>query len=67
VLAPGMPRFVTQMYVAGEPGNDRDGVFLGVSDPAARASLVVALAPAPEIGQDALAGRFDIVLDRVPG
>jgi protocatechuate 3,4-dioxygenase, beta subunit len=67
VLAPGLPRFVTQLYVAGEPGNDRDGVFLGVSDPAARASLVVALAPAPEIGQDALAGRFDIVLDRVPG
>jgi protocatechuate 3,4-dioxygenase beta subunit len=67
VSAPGGPRFVTQMYVAGEPGNERDGVLLGVSDPAARASLVVALAPAPEIGQGALAGRFDIVLGRVPG
>jgi protocatechuate 3,4-dioxygenase beta subunit len=60
VSAPGFPRFITQMYVAGEPLNERDGVLLGVHDPAARARLVVPLLPAAEPG--ALAGIFDIVL-----
>jgi protocatechuate 3,4-dioxygenase beta subunit len=62
VAAPGQPRFVTQMYVAGEPLNERDAVLLGVRDPAARARLIVPLRPAPEIGRDALASEFDIVL-----
>jgi len=62
VAAPGLPRFVTQMYVAGEPLNDRDPVLQGVGDPAARARLVVPLRPAPEVGREALAASFDIVL-----
>jgi protocatechuate 3,4-dioxygenase, beta subunit len=56
-------RFITQMYVAGEPGNERDWLLLAVRDPAARARLIVPLQPAPEIGPGALAGSFDIVLD----
>lgn len=59
--------FVTQMYVAGEPQNERDPLLLGVADPAARARLVVALAPAPEIASQALAGRFDIVIGDAAG
>ncbi len=62
VAAPGLPRFVTQMYVAGETLNDTDSVLLGVHDPAARARLIVPLRPAPEIGREALAASFDIVL-----
>jgi protocatechuate 3,4-dioxygenase, beta subunit len=62
VAAPGQRRFITQMYVAGEPQNERDSVLLGVRDPAARARLIVPLRPAPEIAQKALAGEFDIVL-----
>ena len=60
VSAPGFPRFVTQMYVAGEPQNERDGVLMSVHDPAARARLLVQLRPAAE--PDTLAGTFDIVL-----
>ncbi|MGC2202851.1 MAG: protocatechuate 3,4-dioxygenase, partial [Stellaceae bacterium] len=60
VSGAGLPRFTTQMYVAGEPLNERDGVLMGVRDPAARARLIVPLRPAAEA--DALAGRFDIVL-----
>ena len=48
------------MYVAGEPQNERDGVLMGVRDPAARARLIVPLRPAAE--PDALAATFDIVL-----
>ena len=60
ISAPGVPRFITQMYVAGEPLNERDGVLTSVRDPAARARLVVPLLPAAEPGT--LAGTFDIVL-----
>ena len=62
VSAPGLPRFTTQMYVAGEPLNERDGVLMGVRDPAARARLIVPLRPAAEIEANALAGTFDIVI-----
>jgi protocatechuate 3,4-dioxygenase beta subunit len=60
VSGSGFPRFITQMYVAGEPQNERDGLLMSVRDPAARARLIVPLRPASEL--DALAGTFDIVL-----
>jgi protocatechuate 3,4-dioxygenase, beta subunit len=59
VAAPGLPRFITQMYVAGEPQNERDGVLMSIRDPAARARLIVPLRPAAE--PVALAGTFDII------
>jgi protocatechuate 3,4-dioxygenase beta subunit len=62
VIAPGRQRLVTQMYVAGEPGNARDGLYNAIRDPAARASVTVELAPAGDLEPGALAGRFDIVL-----
>src|SRR6266404_2900768 len=58
----GLPRLVTQMYVAGEPQNERDGVLMNVRDPAARSRLIVPLRPAPEAEKGALTGAFDIVL-----
>lgn len=61
VIAPGRPRLVTQMYVAGEPGNAGDFVQRQI-DPAARAAVLVDLSPAPAIEPGALAGRFDITL-----
>jgi protocatechuate 3,4-dioxygenase, beta subunit len=60
----GFDRFVTQMYVAGEPGNARDGVLMSVRDPAARARLIVPLAPISGLEANALGGTFDIVLGR---
>jgi protocatechuate 3,4-dioxygenase beta subunit len=62
VSAPGRKRFVTQMYVAGEPLNERDAVLRDIRDPAARERVIMPLRPAPEIGADALAVAFDIVL-----
>ena len=68
VSGPGMRRLTTQMYVAGEPGNARDGILNAVRDPAQRAALIVPLVPAPDLDPGleagALAGRFDIVLGR---
>jgi protocatechuate 3,4-dioxygenase beta subunit len=62
VSGPSLARFTTQMYIAGEPLNERDGVLMGVRDSAARARLIVPLRPAPELEANALAGTFDIVL-----
>jgi protocatechuate 3,4-dioxygenase beta subunit len=62
VTAPGGARLVTQMYVEGAPGNDRDVLLSSIRDPAARRGVIVALRPAPEIEGGALAGTFDIVL-----
>jgi protocatechuate 3,4-dioxygenase beta subunit len=57
----GFERFITQMYVADEPGNATDPVLMGVRDAAARNRLVVGLHPTD--GDPAvLRGDFDIVL-----
>ena len=63
VSGPGIEALTTQMYVAGEPDNARDGPLSRVRDPEARARLIVPLVAAPDLEADALAGRFDIVLD----
>jgi protocatechuate 3,4-dioxygenase beta subunit len=57
-----MERLVTQMYVAGEAGNARDGLYNSIRDGAARAAVTVALAPAPDVEPNAMGGTFDIVL-----
>jgi protocatechuate 3,4-dioxygenase, beta subunit len=58
----GLERFVTQMYVAGDPGNAIDPVLMDEPDPAARDRLIVALHQVRDGGPAALAGEFDIVL-----
>src|SRR5690242_15828656 len=58
----GFERFITQMYMAGEPRNESDPVLMGVRDPAARARLIIAFSPSPDVGPDGLSGQFDIVL-----
>src|SRR5437763_1082704 len=62
VSGPGFPRITTQMYVAGEPQNERDGVLMGVRDLTARARLIVPLTPAAAAEPGALTGTFDIIL-----
>jgi protocatechuate 3,4-dioxygenase beta subunit len=57
----GRELLTTQMYVAGEPGNARDGLY-GQLAPDERERVTVSLRPAPEIEGGALAGRFEIIL-----
>jgi protocatechuate 3,4-dioxygenase beta subunit len=58
----GRELLTTQMYVAGEPGNERDGVY-GELAPDERERVTVVLRGASEIEGAALAGTFEIVLD----
>jgi protocatechuate 3,4-dioxygenase beta subunit len=62
VAAPGARDFVTQMYVAGEPLNERDGLYRSIRDPRQRAAVTVRLETANGLETGALAGTFDIVL-----
>lgn len=62
VTVPNGGKLVTQMYVDGEPGNERDGLLRSIRDPAARQSVIVALKEAPDIEAGSLAGVFEIVL-----
>ncbi len=61
VTAPGRRELVTQMYVAGEPRNEGDGLYRSLR-PAERQAVTVRLEPANGIEGGALAGTFDIVL-----
>ena len=62
VQAPGRRELVTQMYVAGEPLNERDGIYRAIYDPRQRAAATVRLESANGLEEGALAGSFDIVL-----
>ena len=60
VFAPGAPPFITQLYIAGEPRNDRDFLYRAI--PPERRQLVSAEFAPARGGRAELAARFDIVL-----
>jgi protocatechuate 3,4-dioxygenase beta subunit len=62
----GQEKFTTQCYIEGEPQNERDGVLRGITDPKARASVIVPFRPLPKSPIGELAARFDIVLGLTP-
>jgi protocatechuate 3,4-dioxygenase beta subunit len=62
----GKKEFVTQCYVKGHPGNERDGIYRSLRDPKDRAALTVDFAPLKESKLGELAARFDIVLGKTP-
>jgi protocatechuate 3,4-dioxygenase beta subunit len=64
VLGADFDTLVTQMYLRGEPLNERDGVFRGLRDAAQRESVLVTLAPAPDVEAGAEAGTFDLVIGK---
>lgn len=52
----------SQFYIAGDPSNERDGVFRGIRDARQRELVEMKLAPAPGVEAGALATSIDIVL-----
>ncbi len=66
ISGPGFTPMPTQMYVAGEPDNQRDGLLNSIRDEALRKSVIVELNPTPELNNE-LAGEFNIVLGRASG
>ena len=64
VLGDEFDTLITQMYLRGEPLNERDGLFRSIRDPAQRERVLVALEPAPEMEPGAQTGTFDLVIGR---
>jgi protocatechuate 3,4-dioxygenase beta subunit len=60
VVAPGMPEFITQMYIAGHRGNADDPIFNRAGGD--RARLAVAFEPAADADAECRA-RFDLVVN----
>ena len=58
----GQRPWTTQLFVKGDPGNGRDGIYRRIGDPAARDSVTVDFAPLKESRIGELAAGFDIVL-----
>ncbi|MCA9235218.1 MAG: twin-arginine translocation signal domain-containing protein [Planctomycetales bacterium] len=56
----------TQMYIKGEPRNERDGVLRGIRDKRQRESVLVDLKPLPDSTIGEVAGEFNIVLGMTP-
>ena len=57
---------VTQCYIKGHPGNEKDGIYKSVRDPKALAAITVDFARIKESKVGELAARFDIVLGMTP-
>lgn len=55
-------QLVTQMYVAGEPLNEKDFLLNRIRDPRQRESVLVHLEPADRLEPGTLVGTFDIVM-----
>lgn len=66
VTFPNGQILTTQLYVQGEPLNGSDGVLNGISNVAARSSVIAPFAAVPESKAGELAARFDIILDFTP-
>jgi protocatechuate 3,4-dioxygenase, beta subunit len=57
---------ITQCYIEGYPGNDRDGVYRGIKDEKARKSVTIPFTPFKNSRIGELAARFDIVMGLTP-
>ena len=57
---------VTQCYIKGHDGNQRDGIYRAVRDPKQLAAITVDFTPIKESKAGELAAKFDIVLGFTP-
>jgi protocatechuate 3,4-dioxygenase beta subunit len=63
----GKELLVTQCYVKGHPGNEKDGIYRSVKDPKALEAITVEFAPMKGSKAGELAAAFDLVLGVTPG
>ncbi len=62
----GQEPWTTQLFVKGDPGNPRDGIWRRIGNESAREAVTVEFAPVKGSRAGELAARFDIVLDTLP-
>jgi protocatechuate 3,4-dioxygenase beta subunit len=57
---------VSQCYIKGHPGNEKDGVYTGIKDPKARESVTIDFTPVKDSKIGELNAKFDLVLGVTP-
>ena len=57
---------VTQCYIKGHPGNERDGPWKSIKNPKARDMITVAFNPIKGSKLGEVAARFDLILNHTP-
>ncbi|HJZ89944.1 MAG TPA: protocatechuate 3,4-dioxygenase [Gemmataceae bacterium] len=62
----GKELLVTQCYIKGHPGNEKDGIYKSIRDPKALAAINVDFTPIKESKVGELAANFNIVLGQTP-
>jgi len=62
----GTPEWTTQLFMKGEAGNERDGIYRRIGDAGAKESVTVAFASLKGSAISEVAARFDIVLGQTP-
>ena len=62
----GRKELITQCYIEGHPGNEKDEVWKGITDEKARKSVTIPFAPLKGSRIGELAARFDLVLGVTP-
>jgi protocatechuate 3,4-dioxygenase beta subunit len=63
----GREKWTTQLYIKGEPQNEKDGLIRRIKDDAQRESVIREFAPVPGSKTGDLAAKFDIVMGFTPG
>ncbi len=62
----GRKELVTQCYIKGHPGNEKDGPWKGIADPKQRDAVTIDFAPLSGTRTGELAARFDVVVGFTP-
>jgi protocatechuate 3,4-dioxygenase beta subunit len=62
----GRDPWTTQLFIKGDPGNQRDGVYREIGEPNAQSSVTVDFTPVKDSRIGELAARFDILLGITP-
>ena len=62
----GRKELVTQCYIKGHPANEKDGVWKGIRDEKARASVTIPFDPLAGSKAGELAARFNVVMGLTP-
>ena len=62
----GKKELVTQCYIKGHPGNEKDGIWKSIRDEKARASVTIPFDPLKGSKAGELSARFDVVMGLTP-
>lgn len=66
VKRPGQEKFTTQLYVRGDAGNPKDGIWKNLRTGKERDAVTKEFLPLPGSRANELAARFDLVLGHTP-